>query len=186
MLLDFEIFTEEEPNNLPPEIAATIQEAINCIEEDPAKAMILLREIRDLAPDAPSIPYNLSVAYLLQGRTDEATALVREVAKRFPGYFFAQVALAKLATEAADYVAAKALLDPLITRGRFHYNEAITLFDAEIGLLAAQQQYEAIEPWLEMWRGVDSEHPSLQYWEQTVEFQLGMVRLLQRSRKKGR
>jgi tetratricopeptide (TPR) repeat protein len=185
MLLDFEIYTEAELD-LPPEIATTMQEAINCIEEDPAKAMILLREIRDRAPDAPSIPYNLSVAYLLQGRTDEAAALVREVAERFPDYFFAQVALARLSTAAADYDAASALLKPLITRGRFHFNEATALFDAQIGLLAAQGQYESIKPWLEMWRGFDPEHPSLQHWEQTVELQIGMARLLQRSRKKGR
>lgn len=176
MLLSFDVH-DEPTASLPPAIATLLQNGIDVMRPDPAKSEQLLLQARDLAPDAPQIQYNLSVTYMFQGRKDEAAALVREIAERFPAYFFAQVAVAKLETEAGDYAAATARLQPLISRGLFHINEASALCDAQISVFAAQENYEATEPWLDIWRSFAPDHPGLDFWESTLTMPIALARM---------
>ena len=176
MLLSFEVYAEG-TLSLPPAIAKLLQEGIDVMRTDPAQSEQLLGKARDLAPDVPQIQYNLSLTYMFQGRTDEAAVLVRAIVERFPDYFFGQVAVARLEINAGDYAAATARLQPLISRGRFHINEASALCDAQIGLLAAQENYEAIEPWLDIWRSFAPDHPGLDFWESTLTMPIAMARM---------
>ncbi len=184
ILLAFDVHTEPYVE-LPPTIEPMVRQAIDIIHTDPARAEQLLKKACELAPDMPQVAYNLSVAYLFQGRKEDAVALVGEIAENFPDYFFAQVALARQHIDAGEYEQANARLQPLVSRGRFHFNEASALCEAQVGLLVAQQEYAQAQQWLAMWRSFDQDSSAIKSWESQVTL-LENVALLAKGRKRGR
>ena len=55
--------------------------------------------------------------------------------------------------------AAEALLKPLLSRKRFHFDEFANFSNVYIELLVAQKRQDAARAWLKMWEGVDQKHP---------------------------
>ena len=110
----------------------------------------------------PDLLNNLAMAYDLQGRHEDAVALTRQIHDRHPDYLFARVALAKLHLQKREITEARALLDPLLTRKRWHFSEYAAFCGAQIELSLAEGNREAAQSWLDMWANVDPDHPGLE------------------------
>ena len=165
-LMSFEITgdaLEPLPSNVEP-LATKAHELLHVRNEGPAAEALLVKAIR-LCPDHPSLMYNRAVAIGLQGREAEALALVRELHAKHPDYLFARVRLAQEAIAEEDFEAARALLDPCLSRGRYHLSEYTALCSAHIELLLAQGQAEGARSWLKMWRDVAPDDPRIMHWE---------------------
>jgi hypothetical protein len=119
-------------------------------------------------PDDPGMLFNCAVAIATQGREEEALARVRDIHERFPDYLFARLRLVQDAAERRDFEAAHALLDPLLTRTRFHASEYTGLCAAHIELLVAEGKEEGARSWLKMWRDVDPDNPKLMIYEERL------------------
>lgn len=120
-----------------------------------------LKQALELEPDAPDLLNNLAIAYELQGRTVEAHDLVREIHARHPDYSFPRLSLAQLALRDGKPEEAKALLEPLLTRRRFHLTEYSQLCRAFVDLMRAQKNHEGAQSWLNMWASVNPDDPAL-------------------------
>jgi tetratricopeptide (TPR) repeat protein len=128
---------------------------------DAAGAERLLRQALVLGPDDPVVMNNLAVACAELGRTDESKALSIRLHERHPDYLFGRTALANLAAERGELDRARQLLEPLLTRQRLHVGEYTALCMAQLNLFLAEGNREQAEHWLEMWRQVTPDHPSL-------------------------
>ena len=135
---------------------------------DPARAESLCKQGLELEPDSPDLLNNLAAAYEFQDRHAEAKALLRQIHARFPDYLFGRAAMAKLYIEEGCFPEAKALLEPLLTRRRFHSSEFAALAAAEIDYWLAQKNREGARPWLEMWEKTLPDSPMLQAYRQKL------------------
>jgi hypothetical protein len=63
---------------------------------------------------------------------------------------------------------AKELLDPLMSRKRFHHTEFGALCDAYIDMHVAMRNREAARSWLDLWAGYDPDNPAVQRWQQRL------------------
>ncbi|NEZ54265.1 hypothetical protein [Adonisia turfae] len=114
------------------------------------EAEALLREALELVSDAPDLMNNLAMALYIQGREDEADALIRDIVERYPDYIFASASLARQYIQEGDLDAAEELLRPYFSCDRFHVMEFGTFIDAYIGLLVAKGEKDNVQPWLKM------------------------------------
>lgn len=164
LLLGFEIHTDA-VNPLKPKATRLVSEALAALKEGEAEeGEQLLKQALKIEPDAPAILNNLAMAYELQGRQAEALALEQEIHERFPDYLFARVGLARKAITDGQLEEAAALLEPLLQRRRIHVAEFMALCNAQIELFVAQKNTEAARSWLEMWAGIDPDHPGVAQW----------------------
>ena len=99
---------------------------------------------------------------------DEAEALLRQIHERFPDYFFARTGMAKLHIVAGRLDEAKALLDPLMQRRRFHLSEFAAFASAEIDYWLAKGSPEGARQWYDMWKQMDPDHPILAVYRSRV------------------
>ena len=141
-------------------------------ERKAAEAEGLFKKALEVEPDSPDVLNNLAVAYLNQGREDESNALIDDIVERYPDYIFARAALARRHILAGDLEAAEALLQPLMTRDRFQFQEFSECADAYIELSMAKKEPNSARSWLNMWKQVDPDHPRLDYWENRLKSRL--------------
>ena len=95
LLTAYEI-TPEPTDPLPKDVEELSDRVRTALQErDGATAESLLTDALRLHPDHPGLAYNRATAIALQGREDEALAIVREVHARQPDYLFARVRLAE-------------------------------------------------------------------------------------------
>jgi tetratricopeptide (TPR) repeat protein len=171
MLMSFEI-TDEPDYELTGRAHDLMEEAIAALHRgEGEKAEQLLEETLQLEPDTPGTPSilnNLALAYEQQGRSEEAHALVANLHEEHPDYLFARVALAKLRIWEGKPKMAKELLDPLMSRKRFHHTEFGALCDAYIDMHVAMRNREAARSWLDLWAGYDPDNPAVQRWQQRL------------------
>lgn len=125
----------------------------------------LIEKGLELEPDSPPLLYNLTVAYELQGRWEEADELSHQIFERFPDYLFGRVHQAKQHLRQGELDAAAALLQPLRSRKRFHFDEFAGFCDAYLELLMAQKKPEAVKAWLNVWEEVDPDNPEISAWK---------------------
>jgi tetratricopeptide (TPR) repeat protein len=137
-------------------------------DRDGAAAEALFAEALRLHPDHASLAYNRAMAVAMQGRNEEAMSLVREIHARHPDYLFARARLAEEAVERGDFDTAQNLLDPLLSRRRFHHSEYGTFCHAQISLLSAKGSTEGARSWLQMWRQVDPDNPGIELWQRRI------------------
>ncbi|MDQ3584877.1 MAG: tetratricopeptide repeat protein [Acidobacteriota bacterium] len=164
LLLGFEIHTDT-VNPLKPKATRLVSEALEALNERQAEeGERLLKQALKIEPDSPAILNNLAMAYELQGRKDEALALEQAIHERFPDYLFARVGLARKCIADGQLDEAAALLEPLLQRRRIHAAEFVVLCNAQIELFVAQKNTEAARSWLEMWAGIDPDHPGVAQW----------------------
>jgi tetratricopeptide (TPR) repeat protein len=162
MLLSFEITGEPQATALSPGAQKLFEKAHNfLLESEGAKAQALLEQVLALAPDEPSVRNNLAVALEMQGQTEQAHAMLRELHTRFPEYFFGVCGVAQLEIAAGNTELARQMLTPLLQRQRLHITEFNSLCTAEIELCLAEKNEEAARMWLDMWERVDDENPQL-------------------------
>jgi tetratricopeptide (TPR) repeat protein len=162
--MSFEIVTE--PTNPVPKdvepLAVKAHQAL--LEGDGAAAESLLDKALERHPDDPSLAFNRSVAIQLQGREEEAMAIVREIHSRHSDYLFARVRLSEDAVSRRDFDQAQSLLDPLVKHSRFHLSEYTMLCHAQIDFLSAKGETEAARMWLRMWQDVAPDDERTHIW----------------------
>lgn len=126
-----------------------------------AEAERLLREALALDPDSPDLLNNLAVAYQRQGRVTEGTQLAEEVLTRWPDYFFARCAAARLRAREGQADEARRFLAPLLEQRRLHTTELTALCAAHVDLLLAEGDREGAEVWFSLLEAASPEDPQL-------------------------
>ena len=169
------------PKNIEP-LATKAWELIRA--GDGASAEPLFDKIIKQCPDHPTLVYNRAVAIQIQGREEEALSLVRDLHARHPDYLFARARLAEKAVEDRDFQAARKLLEPLMTRSRFHHSEYAAFCHVQISLLFAEGETEGAHRWLELWEDVDPDDPGIEQWRARLK-RPGMLGKLFRRALKG-
>lgn len=172
LLMNFEIGDEVEESLLSPEVTPLAEEAYHALrDDDPERAQQLLEQAIALQPDSPSLLNNLAMALDKQGENEKARAMLVDIHRRFPDYFFGIVGMARLATLEGDFEKARTMLNGVMQRKRLHYSEYDALCAAQIDLSLAEKNMEAARSWFEMWEGVDPENPKLN----TYRLRLGLT-----------
>jgi len=168
LLMGFELHDEPRQEHEPQVEQWLTQANLALQRRDADEVERLLEQALEVEPDATDLLNNLAVAYELQGRIPEAEAIVRELHRQHPDHLFARTSLAKLSLLSDQIDEAKALLDPLLSRRRFHFSEFAALCSAYIQLLLAQDNRESARSWLDLWASVDPEHPEVARWRRRL------------------
>lgn len=169
-LIGFEVYFEgKEEHSHSPQVEALALDAMDTLHEgDGKKAEALLKEALALEPEAKDLTQNLAMAYQVQGRTEEALALIRALHERDPDYLFARVHLAQEAIQQKRFEEADTLLKPLLALPRLHISEFRALCQVQMALLLARKQVEGASHWLDMWKSTEPDHPQQAHWEQRL------------------
>ena len=91
----------------------------------------------------------------------EQRALVAETHDRFPEYFFARAALARMLAQEKRIEEASDLVQPLLRLPKLHVSEFKALAQAQIEIALADNHTEMARSWLEMWQQIDIDDPQL-------------------------
>jgi len=159
LLLDFEI-SPKVVSRHSPNVQVLVERGTEAMRKrESTKAESLFKEALQLEPDALDLLNNLAAAYTYQKRWAEAEDLIRTVHAKDADYLFGRTAMAEVYLRNGDVDAAKAMLNPLLTRHGFHTSEFAALCSAEIDLALAQKQREAARSWLGFWSQVDPDSP---------------------------
>lgn len=121
----------------------------------------LLNQAIAVEPDSPDLYNNLAAAYYVQGRNQEAEALVVEVHQRFPDYVMAAMAQVRLHMLEGDLEAAEAILKSFMARGRFHVEEFSVFCETYADLWLAKGMPDGARIWLQTWEQATPDHPRL-------------------------
>jgi tetratricopeptide (TPR) repeat protein len=161
-LLSMEISPEAVETHLPKKVRDLSYEAFEALNDrDGKRAQAALEKALALYPDDTLLLNNLSLAFELQGQTDKAHQMAREIHTRFPDYFFGIVGVARLATDDGDLEQAHELLNGLMQRKKLHTSEFVALCVAQFDVWLADGNREAARTWLEMLEKADPENPNL-------------------------
>jgi tetratricopeptide (TPR) repeat protein len=153
-----------------PQAERLLRRAIQSLHEGNAnEAEGLLKQALEIEPDSPDVLNNLAVAYGALRRNKEAEALIHEIVERYPDYVFARVSLARTSILRRQLDRARALLEPLMERTRFHISEFANFCAAQAELYLAERNREAARTWLDMWSNVDPENPAIDELRARVE-----------------
>jgi predicted Zn-dependent protease len=161
LLLSFEVYdTPVEKHSA--EVADLATEAHDALQaQDGVRGERFLKDALAREPDAPDLLNNLAAAYGLQGRREEAHALLRQVHAKHPDYWFGRIGVARLAIEAGQLDEAQALLRPMLEQKRLHTSEFAALAMAEIDLQLARGETQGAQSWLKLWESIAPDHPAL-------------------------
>ncbi len=168
LLLDFEIY--EEPIQVhSPEVEDWASEAFQRLEDGAlGEAERLLKRALAAEPDASDLANNLARAYDLEGRHDEARALVLAIHQRDPDYFFGRANMVHLSLQEGDIERAKQFIEPLLKERRLHVTEFSALSSAQIRLCLAQGQTQGARSWLAMWEKAVPDDPDQERWRKRI------------------
>ncbi|MCI0638160.1 MAG: tetratricopeptide repeat protein [Gemmataceae bacterium] len=167
-MLEFQVTGEPSTAYAPAveKLMGAAQEALNA--RDGKKAERLLQEALQLAPDEPSVLNNLTAAYNFQGRFDERDDLTRQIHARFPDYLFARTNLAIGLVAQGEIAQARELLQPLLSRKKFHTTEFAAICMAQIEIALAENHQEAARSWLGMWQRTMPDDPQVRFYEKRI------------------
>jgi tetratricopeptide (TPR) repeat protein len=166
--LSFEIH-EEPLHRHPPQVEEWHGEALEALNAgDGKRGEQLLRQALEVQPDDPSLLNNLASAYELQGRSDEAQAIVRRLFDAHPDYFFARIGIVRQAARERQIERAKALLQPLVEQERYHISEFRALCQTQAELHLAEGNRDAARSWIDLWASVDPDHPGIAQWRRRL------------------
>jgi tetratricopeptide (TPR) repeat protein len=178
--LEFDVHSEPSSQHQPRVERWAEQAGMALRERDSARAERLLKQALQLEPDASDLLNNLAVAYEQQGRRDESLAISEQLFARHPDYLFGRLAMANISIRRGELERARELLQPILTRRRFHRSEFSALANAQMELLLAEGQPESAESWLELLREADPDNPFIETWD----LRLAVERLARRSPRK--
>ena len=146
-----------------PEVEALLAEARTALQaRQPERAETLFGQALDVEPESPGIRSYLAQALTLQGRFDEAEALLQEVVADSPDYMFATLGLAQIRIEQGRYAEARQMLLPLLNRTRFHVEEYVALGSLMIHLSLAERDKDGALRWAANLERVMPDHPMVQ------------------------
>jgi predicted Zn-dependent protease len=128
----------------------------------------LLKEALELEPEACELRNNLCAAYEIQGRREEARALVREIYDRNPHYFVGRANLARICIDEGDVDRAAVLIGPLFKRRRVHVTEFAALSEAHLHLCLAKGEVKAAREWFEIWCEMTPGVPAQARWRRKL------------------
>jgi tetratricopeptide (TPR) repeat protein len=109
----------------------------------------LLREALAKETDAPDLLNNLAAALLNQGRKSEYLAIMRDIQRRFPDYFFGQITLANEQIAEGDLEAAKKTLGKLTQRSKVHVSEYAAMAECFIRIAVGSDNIDEARAWLQ-------------------------------------
>ena len=115
-------------------------------------------------PDAPELLNNLAGALSLQNRDQEAIQLIHELHERHPDYLFARCSVARVSATDRDFDRAHKLIEPLLSRKRFHTSEFAVLAGTQVHILFLEKNFAAAQSWFDMWEQNCPGHPELEEW----------------------
>jgi tetratricopeptide (TPR) repeat protein len=169
MLLGFEIHDElVHAHN--PQVEKLGREAVIAAKQgNTEKSQRILKQALKIEPNAPDLLYNLAGTYESQGRLDEAFEIIRRLHQQHPDYVFARIGLAHHHIQKGELDEAEALLQPLMSRKRFHYSEFNAFCGLQIDLYLTRKNADAARSWLNMWEMTNPDTPALEYWRRQVE-----------------
>jgi len=164
LLLGYEV-TDEPTRIHSPEVEGLASDASEALQAgDSKRAEQLLQQALVMEPNAPDLMNNLAMAWLTQGRKEEAYTLLDQVHERFPGYWFGIVFAASRLVNENRLAEAEAKLQPLLETRRMHTTELAALAQVQIQLLLAKGDRQSAEEWVKMWESVAPDHPQLPEW----------------------
>lgn len=180
MIMGFEI-TGEPQHKHRPQTAQLAADATLALQENrPEEAEALLLQALELEPDAPDLKNNLAMAYGLQGDIERAEEMVHDIHRQHPDYLFATLGVARMHIRDGELDEAKALLEPLLARKRFHTSEFTQLCQAEIDYWTTKGEQEGARAWLDLWQQIDPQDPNLLKWQARLRAPGWMQKLLNR------
>ncbi|MBD2778622.1 tetratricopeptide repeat protein [Iningainema tapete] len=138
-------------------------------DKDAEKAQVLLKQALEVEPDSPDLLNNLAATYEIQNRREEGVGIMHDIVERFPDYVFARVSVARMHILKGEIEAAEALLKPLVSRKRFHFDEFAAFCNGYIELLLAEDKKDGAIAWLKMWEGIDPDRPDIMTWKLRLE-----------------
>ncbi len=152
--------TEEPIGPLPPAVEALYVSALNALNlQDFEQGAQLLEKAIQLVPNEPSLLNNLALAYEQMGRLTECRAIQERIYVEFPDYLFGIVSQANGAITDGEFEKAHALLGSLLSRQKLHIAEFRAVAEGFIRLLLAEDQVQGAERWMELWEGIEDDHP---------------------------
>lgn len=165
-LMDFEIHHEVAYNHSK-RVGQWLTQAIKLLrKQTPATAQQaeeLLHKAIAAEPDSPDLYNNLAAAYQVQGRDQDAEALVTEIHQRFPDYVMAAMSQVRVHMREDDLEAAEAILKSFMTRDRFHVEEFSAFCETYADLMLAKGMPDGARTWLQMWEQTAPEHRRLKF-----------------------
>jgi Flp pilus assembly protein TadD len=168
LLMGFEISGEPKVE-MSPRVKRIVGRALDAIHNgDGVEGERLIRQALEIEPDNPTLFNNLTKAYELQGRQQEAEELVYETHRRFPDYLFGRTNLAMLLIADGDPETAEELLKPLFLRREMHYSEFAAFAAAQIELALAERNRKRARSWFELWEQVNPDNPNLELFRSRV------------------
>lgn len=163
-LLGYQVH-QEQLHTHSPKVEKLGQQAVAALKEGkPNQAEPLLKQALKAEPNAIDLRFNLASVYEYQGKFDEALKIIEEIYQENPDYTFGRIGLARSHLRNGELDQAGQLLEPLVTRQRFHYSELNAFCDIQIELLVAQCKLEEARSWLELWAVADSDSRGVHYW----------------------
>jgi predicted Zn-dependent protease len=169
LLMAYEITTEPQ-GRLPNPAQKLLEQAVHALRDgDPDKAEPLLRQALAQLPDHPSLLNNLAAVYSMRGDNEQAEAMTRQIVERNPDYLFGRCSMAQLATLKGNYDEADEWLEPVMGRPRLHITEFSAICQARVRLEFTRGRRDSAKSWLNMWAGVEPDHPDIEYWRDRVE-----------------
>ena len=188
-LIGFEITDEPTvPEDRSEEVQSMIEDAAEALHNgDGKKAETLLREIHLAYPDQPDVMYNLAVALKIQKREEESDALIDEVLRQHPDYFFGNISAANRKIKQEKFDEALDILIQLQRRPRLHSTEFFALVNSMVHAQVGKQRYDAAKHWVKMLEDYVPDHPNIDMLTEFVEAHehsmRAMKKLFGRSRK---
>ena len=165
-LLGYEITDEPTPENIDPKAQELLERATGKYHEGKQEdAERIFREAMILAPQSHSIRNNLAAVLMAQGRLTEGRAMIEEIHRNAPNYFFGRCNLASMRARAGDIAGAKALMEPILPLRKLHVTEFMALCGAQIDIAIQEDDVVSAESWLDMLENVNPDHPFLKYRE---------------------
>jgi tetratricopeptide (TPR) repeat protein len=179
-LMSQELYCEP-TGDVPPEVNDLMLSAWDAIHDGRgAAAEQLLDDGLRLRPDDVSMQFNRAVAIGLQGRRDEALAIVRQIHRDCPDYVFARTHLADECIANGNVAEAKTLLAPVTKQQRLHVSEYAAWCSANINLALAEGNRDAARSLLKSWEQVDPDDQRIKIWKGRVKGVRGLRSRLSR------
>jgi tetratricopeptide (TPR) repeat protein len=158
-------------------LLANALELMRRYDVDEAKqAEVLLKKALEVEPNAADLLNTLAVSYQLQNRLDEAQALFEQIQIQQPDYILASVIPAQTHLLKGEIAEAEALLQPLLSHKRFHFDDFGNFSNVYLQLLLAQNNKEAAVGWLQLWQQATPDHPLITAWKIALRDQAQVLR----------
>lgn len=168
-LTGFEITDEPSHTHSPAVVKLAERGHDALMRNDHRAAKAVYTEALALEPDAPDLHYNLSMAYRVAKEDDEADRRVREVAARFPDYFFGVVGAATIALRNGDLQPARDAIGRLMEAEKMHTSEFMALAGLGVELAIAQEAEDGGMHWVKMAEDIAPDHPNTAKLRQRAE-----------------